>query len=44
MDFTVGIISGNLAIPSNFETVGISHFSRHGESRVILDTCLQTLV
>ena len=28
MDFTVGTVSRNLATTSNFETVGISHFSR----------------
>ena len=42
MDFTVGIVSRNLArrILSNSKTVGISRFSRHQESRMTLSTCL----
>ena len=28
MDFTIGILSQNLAPQSNFETVGHSHFSK----------------
>ena len=34
-DFTVGIVSRNLATTSNSETVGISHFSRHWVSGAV---------
>ena len=34
-DFTVGIISQNLATMSNFETFIISHFLRHRVSGVV---------